>query len=92
MKIIRLSGVIETTGLARSTIYNLTSEGGFPRPVPLVGRSVGWLESEIQDWIKGRLQREILTHADNLMPARSMTSRRYLSTSCNSVVDCLPSS
>ncbi|WP_037029511.1 MULTISPECIES: AlpA family transcriptional regulator [unclassified Pseudomonas] len=92
MKIIRLSGVIETTGLARSTIYNLTSEGGFPRPVPLVGRSVGWLESEIQDWIKGRLQREILTHADNLMPARSMTFRRYLSTSCNSVVDCLPSS
>ncbi|MGY1416811.1 AlpA family phage regulatory protein, partial [Pseudomonas aeruginosa] len=39
MKIIRLSGVIETTGLARSTIYKLISEGGFPRPVPLVGCS-----------------------------------------------------
>jgi len=47
MKIIRLGGVIETTGLARSTIYKLISEGGFPRPVPLVGRSVGWLENEI---------------------------------------------
>ncbi|ELL1155125.1 TPA: AlpA family transcriptional regulator [Pseudomonas aeruginosa] len=55
MKIIRLSGVIETTGLARSTIYRLIGEGEFPRPVPLVGRSVGWLESEIQQWIKGRI-------------------------------------
>lgn len=55
MKIIRLSGVIETTGLARSTIYKLISEGGFPRPVPLVGRSVGWLESEVQEWIKSRI-------------------------------------
>lgn len=55
MKIIRLSGFIETTGLARSTIYKLISEGGFPKPVPLVGRSVGWLESEIQDWIRGRI-------------------------------------
>ncbi|MDH4555701.1 AlpA family transcriptional regulator [Pseudomonas sp. BN417] len=55
MKIIRLSGVIETTGLARSTIYKLIGEGGFPRPIPLVGRSVGWLESEIQEWIKGRI-------------------------------------
>lgn len=55
MKIIRLSGVIETTGLARSTIYKLISEGGFPMPVPLVGRSVGWLESEVQEWIKGRI-------------------------------------
>ena len=55
MKIIRLSGVIETTGLARSTIYKLISEDGFPRPVPLVGRSVGWLESEVQEWIKSRI-------------------------------------
>ncbi len=56
MKIIRLSGVIETTGLGRSTIYKLIGEGGFPRPVPLVGRSVGWLESEVQEWIKGRIE------------------------------------
>lgn len=55
MRIIRLSVVIETTGLARSTIYKLIKSGEFPRPVPLVGRSVGWLESEVQEWIKGRI-------------------------------------
>ncbi|MDI3686430.1 AlpA family transcriptional regulator [Pseudomonas aeruginosa] len=55
MKVIRLNVVLETTGLARSTIYKLIGEGGFPRPVPLVGRSVGWLESEVHEWIKGRI-------------------------------------
>ncbi|HGN0786743.1 TPA: AlpA family transcriptional regulator, partial [Pseudomonas aeruginosa] len=47
MKIIRLKVVLETTGLARSTIYKLIGEGGFPKPVPLAGRSVGWVESEV---------------------------------------------
>ncbi|MFC5698361.1 helix-turn-helix transcriptional regulator [Pseudomonas sp. GCM10022186] len=61
MRVIRLNVVIETTGLARSTIYKLIGEGGFPRPIPLVGRSVGWLESEVQEWIKGRVaQRDIM--------------------------------
>ncbi|EMW0554120.1 helix-turn-helix transcriptional regulator [Pseudomonas aeruginosa] len=64
MKIIRLSGVIETTGLARSTIYKLISEGGFPRPVPLVGRCVGWLESEVQEWIKSRIAARDLRASD----------------------------
>jgi prophage regulatory protein len=60
MKIIRLCGVIETTGLARSTIYKLIGEGGFPRPAPLVGRSVGWLESEVHEWIESRIaQRDL---------------------------------
>ncbi|EMQ1244536.1 AlpA family transcriptional regulator [Pseudomonas aeruginosa] len=55
MKIIRLKVVLETTGLARSTIYKLIGEGGFPKPVPLAGRSVGWVESEVHYWIKGRI-------------------------------------
>ncbi|WP_313512352.1 AlpA family transcriptional regulator [Pseudomonas sp.] len=55
MRIIRLKDVIDSTGIARSTIYKLIGEGGFPKPVPLVGRSVGWLESEIQGWIKSRV-------------------------------------
>ncbi|MBC3346102.1 AlpA family transcriptional regulator [Pseudomonas sp. SWRI196] len=55
MRIIRLKEVINTTGLARSTIYRLISYRAFPQPVPLVGRSVGWLESEIHEWIKSRI-------------------------------------
>ncbi|EOB7985627.1 TPA: AlpA family phage regulatory protein [Pseudomonas aeruginosa] len=43
MRIIRLKEVVSSTGLARSTIYKLIGSGEFPKPVPLVGRSVGWI-------------------------------------------------
>ncbi|WP_397458364.1 AlpA family phage regulatory protein [Pseudomonas asplenii] len=38
MRIIRLKDVIDLTGIARSTIYKLIGERGFPKPVP-PGRS-----------------------------------------------------
>ncbi|MCG4453332.1 AlpA family transcriptional regulator [Pseudomonas sp. MMS21-TM103] len=56
MKILRLSAVIESTGLARSTIYKLIGLSEFPKPVPLVGRSVGWVDSEVHDWILARIE------------------------------------
>lgn len=55
MRIIRLNEVINSTGLARSTIYKYISEGAFPKPIPLGDRSVGWLESEIHNWILARV-------------------------------------
>ena len=62
MKVLRLNGVILTTGLARSTIYKLISEDKFPRPVLLTGRSVGWIESEVVDWIRSRVaEREVVS-------------------------------
>jgi len=56
MKLIRLHQVMEMTGLGRSTIYKYISESWFPKPVPLVGRSVGWVESEINEWIIARIE------------------------------------
>ncbi len=51
-KILRLPKVIETTGISRSSIYAKISHGLFPIPISLGNRSVGWLESEVNDWIK----------------------------------------
>ena len=56
MRIIRLKEVIASTGLSRSTIYKYISEGSFPKSLDLGGRSVGWLESEIQDWIMVKVE------------------------------------
>ncbi|WP_259196435.1 MULTISPECIES: AlpA family transcriptional regulator [unclassified Pseudomonas] len=56
MKIIRLKQVCEVTGLARSTVYKFIGEGIFPKPVPLGDRCVGWLESEVYDWILSKIQ------------------------------------
>jgi len=49
--ILRLPTVKARTGLSRSTIYLRISEGHFPTPIPLGGRAVGWIETEIDDWL-----------------------------------------
>jgi len=51
MRIIRLKEVMDLTGLARSTIYKLIAGEMFPKSISLGERCVGWLESEVQDWI-----------------------------------------
>jgi len=55
-KILRLPEVKARTGLARSSIYLRISEGRFPRPISLGDRAVGWLESEIEEWIQKRIE------------------------------------
>ena len=45
--ILRLPAVKTRTGLSRSTIYLLISEGCFPKPVSLGARAVGWPDSEV---------------------------------------------
>ena len=52
---LRRSVVEGRTGLSRSSIYDRIAAGEFPKPVPLGGRSVGWLESEIVEWQKARI-------------------------------------
>jgi prophage regulatory protein len=53
--VMKLPAVQSTTGLSRSTIYAFISQGRFPKPIPLGARSVGWLSSEVDDWIKSRI-------------------------------------
>lgn len=64
MRLIRLKDVIDTTGLARSTIYKYTDKGIFPKAVTLGGRAVAWVESEVQEWILERI--ELRDNAKNL--------------------------
>lgn len=56
MRIIRLKEVIDSTGLSRSTLYKYISEGTFPKPVSLGDRCVGWVDSEVHDWILARIE------------------------------------
>jgi prophage regulatory protein len=55
MRIIRLKEVMDLTGLARSTVYKYIAASEFPVPVSLGERCVGWLESEVHDWILARV-------------------------------------
>ena len=52
-KILRLPEVKSQTGLSRSSIYQRIAECSFPKQFSLGGgRAVGWLEEDIQNWIK----------------------------------------
>lgn len=52
MRVLRLAEVREKTGLARSTLYKYVHMGMFPRPIYLGGRSVGWIDSEVHEWLQ----------------------------------------
>lgn len=54
-RILRLPQVKSATGLSRSSIYAKAKSGEFPRHITLGIRCVGWLESEVQDWINSRV-------------------------------------
>lgn len=52
--ILRLKEVISYTGLSRSTIYKMVDERRFPNSIDLGARSVGWLEKDIEQWVRDR--------------------------------------
>ncbi|WP_071931434.1 helix-turn-helix transcriptional regulator [Salmonella enterica] len=60
VKILRLSTVIDKTGLSRSTIYDWINpkspryDPTFPKQRRLGLQSVGWIEAEIDEWILQR--------------------------------------
>lgn len=54
-RIIRRKEVETRTGLARSTIYQRIKEGSFPPPISLGSKAVGWVESEIDDWLNRQI-------------------------------------
>jgi prophage regulatory protein len=51
LRILRRRDVEKRVGLSRSSIYSRVQDGKFPRPVNLGARAVGWLESEIDNWL-----------------------------------------
>jgi prophage regulatory protein len=56
MAILRLRDVQKQTSLSRSSIYLYMAKGQFPKQIKLGERMVGWIESDIQQWISDREQ------------------------------------
>jgi prophage regulatory protein len=53
-RVLRESDVARTTGLGRTTRYEMERRGEFPRRRQLTPNAIGWLESEILDWLGSR--------------------------------------
>lgn len=54
-RLITLRDVLTRTSLSKTQTYRLIKAGDFPRPVPLGPRRVAFIESEVEEWMGGRL-------------------------------------
>ncbi len=55
--VLRLPAVENMVGLKRSCIYSLIQRGEFPKPIRLSVRAVGWLRSDVEEWLHSRIAR-----------------------------------
>ncbi|NUH56252.1 AlpA family phage regulatory protein [Citrobacter portucalensis] len=53
-RVIREDECRKLTGVSRTTRYELEKKGCFPSRRNLGGRSVGWLLSEVMEWMQSR--------------------------------------
>jgi len=56
LTILRRKQVQERTGLSRSTIYLRVAQGTFPKSISLGPRAVGWVDAEIDEWLKSQIE------------------------------------
>ena len=54
--ILRWPDLKDRVRLCRSRVYQLIEAGEFPKPVKLSQRAVGWLESEVNEWLERRIE------------------------------------
>ena len=56
MKVLRLPSVCELTGVPRSTLYLYIKNNQFPKPIKLGVQSVGWIQAEVEQWLRQRME------------------------------------
>ena len=54
MRILKTNEVVKTIGLSKVTIWRMEKAGTFPERINLTNRRVGWIESEILEWLESR--------------------------------------
>jgi len=64
-RILRLAQVREVTGLGRSCIYQLQAQKEFPQRIKIGARAVGWIESEVQQWLAERISQSRASNGDS---------------------------
>jgi prophage regulatory protein len=54
-RFMRFPEVRRTSGYSKSRLYVLIANGQFPAPVKLGDRAVGWISTEIEEWVASRI-------------------------------------
>ncbi|SKA13313.1 transcriptional regulator, AlpA family [Trichlorobacter thiogenes] len=53
-KVVSTNELLKLTGLSRSTIWRLEKEKSFPSRRSLSGKRVGWIRTEVDEWLATR--------------------------------------
>jgi len=54
-RVLRERSVLSYTGLSRSTLGRIVKAGKFPAPIDLTDGTVGWVRSEVDEWVDQRI-------------------------------------
>ena len=55
IRILKMKSVADVTGLSPTHIRRLVEMQNFPQPVPLSAGRLGWVEAEVQSWLRARV-------------------------------------
>lgn len=55
LAILRPAEAARRCGISRSQLYNLRTAGDFPRAVHITRNAVGFLESDVDEWIRNKV-------------------------------------
>ncbi len=55
LKFLRLHHVMDKTGLSRQTIYRMIEIGEFPQTIKISAHAVGWISTEVDEWMADKL-------------------------------------
>jgi prophage regulatory protein len=61
-RLIKLNEVLKITGLSKSSVYRLINQKDFPEQIRIIDNRVGWIESEVDDWVQSRIAASRDTH------------------------------
>ncbi len=56
IRLLRLKDVLKICGKSRSSIYEAIRRGEFPKPIKLGANTSAWIDSEIDEWIRHRIE------------------------------------
>lgn len=55
-RLINIKEVMNRTSLKTTAIYSLMKKGEFPRSIKITADRIGWLESDINEWITAKIE------------------------------------
>lgn len=55
MNILSIKTVCQRIGVSRSKLWQMTSQGRFPKLVAIDGKRKGYVDEEVTAWIKARI-------------------------------------